>query len=195
MYLPRFTKQSFTTLPYSRKFVSAKRSPQIYGAILPKCLTSPAMKESKAYKTYLGYATGAVPPKMARKFKKASPSKKDSDLVPIDEEPVQKGKRSKSKERKRWMLLSGKEIELLSEVVLTKEAQMKELETTTNEDGTSTTTIPGAVTAEQKILKKNDLKARSILMMTLPSHSSTNDVNTANVHVSIGSTPVSTASM
>ncbi|GJV67606.1 ribonuclease H-like domain-containing protein [Tanacetum coccineum] len=158
--------------------------------------------------------------------------------------------------------------------------------TTTNEDGTSTTTIPGAVTAEQKILKKNDLKARSILMMTLPSehlltfnkhkdakslfeaiearfggneatkktqktllkqmyetfnasssesldsifnrlqkivsqltilgeiitpeelnlkflrslptewgHSSTNDVNTANVHVSTGSTPISTASI
>ncbi|GJW59709.1 ribonuclease H-like domain-containing protein [Tanacetum coccineum] len=41
--------------------------------------------------------------------------------------------------------------------------------TTTDEDGTSTTTIPGVVTAEQKILKKNDLKARSILMMTLPS--------------------------
>ncbi|GJR33474.1 hypothetical protein Tco_1209158 [Tanacetum coccineum] len=41
--------------------------------------------------------------------------------------------------------------------------------TTTNKYGTSTTTIPGAVTAEQKILKKNDLKARSILMMTLPS--------------------------
>ncbi|GKA12659.1 ribonuclease H-like domain-containing protein [Tanacetum coccineum] len=41
--------------------------------------------------------------------------------------------------------------------------------TTTNEDGTSTTTITGAVTAEQKIQKKNDLKARSILMMTLPS--------------------------
>ncbi|GJU66429.1 ribonuclease H-like domain-containing protein [Tanacetum coccineum] len=36
-------------------------------------------------------------------------------------------------------------------------------------DGTSTTTIPGAVTIEEKILKKNDLKARSILMMTLPS--------------------------
>ncbi|GJT37955.1 putative ribonuclease H-like domain-containing protein [Tanacetum coccineum] len=42
-------------------------------------------------------------------------------------------------------------------------------QTTTNKDGTSTTTIPGAVTAEQKILKKNDLKAQSILMMTLPS--------------------------
>ncbi|GJU90942.1 hypothetical protein Tco_1303365 [Tanacetum coccineum] len=52
-------------------------STQMYEAILPKCLTSSVMKESKAYKTYLGYATGDVPPKMAQKFKKASPSKKD----------------------------------------------------------------------------------------------------------------------
>ncbi|GKD86871.1 hypothetical protein Tco_1358025 [Tanacetum coccineum] len=36
-------------------------------------------------------------------------------------------------------------------------------------DGTSTSTIPGAVTAEEKIQNKNDLKVRSILMMTLPS--------------------------
>ncbi|GJZ30504.1 hypothetical protein Tco_0575551 [Tanacetum coccineum] len=35
---------------------------------------------------------GAVPPKISRKFKKASPTKKDSDLVPVDEEPVIKGK-------------------------------------------------------------------------------------------------------
>ncbi|GJW00604.1 putative ribonuclease H-like domain-containing protein [Tanacetum coccineum] len=41
--------------------------------------------------------------------------------------------------------------------------------TTTNADGTSTSTIPGAVTAKEKIQKKNDLKAQSILMMTLPS--------------------------
>nr|GEZ92195.1 reverse transcriptase domain-containing protein [Tanacetum cinerariifolium] len=39
------------------------------------------MKESKAYKTYLGYATATVPPKVARKFKKASPSKKDSIAI------------------------------------------------------------------------------------------------------------------
>nr|GFD20890.1 hypothetical protein [Tanacetum cinerariifolium] len=49
--------------------------------------------ESKAYKTYLGYATGSVPPKVSRKFKKASQSKKDSVPVPADEEHVQKGKR------------------------------------------------------------------------------------------------------
>ncbi|GJX92458.1 ribonuclease H-like domain-containing protein [Tanacetum coccineum] len=42
-------------------------------------------------------------------------------------------------------------------------------QTTREADGTSTTTIPGAVTVEEKILKKQDLKARSILMMTLPS--------------------------
>ncbi|GKA91618.1 hypothetical protein Tco_0813543 [Tanacetum coccineum] len=79
----------------SLRFVSAKESSQIYGAILPECLTSPAMKESKAYKTYIGYATGEVLPKIARKFKKASPTKKDSNLVPVDKEPVTKGKRVK----------------------------------------------------------------------------------------------------
>nr|GEZ17939.1 hypothetical protein [Tanacetum cinerariifolium] len=51
--------------------------------------------ESKAYKTYLGYAFGVVPPKIARKFKKASPSKKDSSLVPVDDEPAKKGKQVK----------------------------------------------------------------------------------------------------
>ncbi|GJV96352.1 hypothetical protein Tco_1547929, partial [Tanacetum coccineum] len=111
------------------------------------------MKESKAYKTYLGYATGVVPPKMAQKFKKPSPFKKDSDLVPVDEELVQKGKRvkrpakksttkpaagvvireapmetkSKSKEKEKVDVTHGKGIELLSKVDLTKEAQMKEV--------------------------------------------------------------------
>ncbi|GJT54478.1 hypothetical protein Tco_0989532 [Tanacetum coccineum] len=123
MYYPRFTKVIIhhflfqdTTLSWRNKigmhtskddylinslrFVFAKESTQIYGAILPECLTSPVMKESKACKTYVGYATGDVPPKMAQKFKKASPSKKDSDLVPVDEEPVQKGKRVKRPAKK-----------------------------------------------------------------------------------------------
>ncbi|GKA50922.1 hypothetical protein Tco_0744118 [Tanacetum coccineum] len=47
------------------RFVSAKETTQIYGAILPKSLTSPEIKETKAYKTYLGFATGATPPKKA----------------------------------------------------------------------------------------------------------------------------------
>ncbi|GJZ08101.1 hypothetical protein Tco_0542384 [Tanacetum coccineum] len=130
------------------RFVSAREATQIYGAILLECLTSPKMKESKAYKTYLGYATGVIPPKIARKFKKISPAKKCSDLVP---EPIKKGKRvkrpakkststpavgivireahveTKSNRKEKVDVARGKRIELLSEVSLTKEVQMKEV--------------------------------------------------------------------
>ncbi|GJY59316.1 ribonuclease H-like domain-containing protein [Tanacetum coccineum] len=41
-------------------------------------------------------------------------------------------------------------------------------QTTTNADGTSTTLIPGPVTTEEKAQKKNDVKARSMLLMALP---------------------------
>nr|GEW63435.1 hypothetical protein [Tanacetum cinerariifolium] len=40
-------------------------------------------------------------------------------------------------------------------------------QTTTNADGTSTTLIPGPVTTKEKVQKKNDVKARSMLLMTL----------------------------
>ncbi|GKB15330.1 hypothetical protein Tco_0849253 [Tanacetum coccineum] len=108
------------------RFVSRKESSKIYGAVLLECLTSPEMKESKAYKTYLGHAIGAIPPKIARKFKKASPTKKDSDLVPVDEELVTKGKKVKrSVKKSSTKPASG--IELLSEVALTEKAQLKEV--------------------------------------------------------------------
>ncbi|GKC80448.1 putative ribonuclease H-like domain-containing protein, partial [Tanacetum coccineum] len=41
-------------------------------------------------------------------------------------------------------------------------------QTTTNADGTSTSLIPGPVTTEEKAQKKNDVKARSMLVMELP---------------------------
>ncbi|GKB87777.1 hypothetical protein Tco_0960049 [Tanacetum coccineum] len=41
-------------------------------------------------------------------------------------------------------------------------------QTTTNAEGTSTTLIPGHVTADEKVQKKNDMKARSMLLMALP---------------------------
>ncbi|GJT99800.1 putative ribonuclease H-like domain-containing protein, partial [Tanacetum coccineum] len=40
--------------------------------------------------------------------------------------------------------------------------------TTKNVDGTSTSMIPGPVTTEEKAQKKNDVKARSMLLMALP---------------------------
>ncbi|GKF88421.1 hypothetical protein Tco_0259298, partial [Tanacetum coccineum] len=42
------------------------------------------------------------------------------------------------------------------------------VQTTTNVDGTSTSTISGPVTTEEKAQKKNDVKARSMLLMALP---------------------------
>ncbi|GJR26208.1 ribonuclease H-like domain-containing protein [Tanacetum coccineum] len=41
-------------------------------------------------------------------------------------------------------------------------------QTTTNADGTLTSLIPGPITTEEKAQKKNDVKARSMLLMALP---------------------------
>ncbi|GKC11625.1 hypothetical protein Tco_1008407 [Tanacetum coccineum] len=133
------------------RFVSRKESSQIYRFVLPECLISLEMKESKAYKTYLGHTTGVVPPKIARKFKKASPFKKDSIPVQADEEPVQKGKRvkryakkssttpaagivfretpvkTKSTGKEKVDVSRRKGIDLLSEVALAEKAQLKEI--------------------------------------------------------------------
>ncbi|GJR17986.1 hypothetical protein Tco_0966513 [Tanacetum coccineum] len=41
-------------------------------------------------------------------------------------------------------------------------------QTTTNVDGSLTLVIPGPVTTEEKVQKKNDVKARSMFLMALP---------------------------
>nr|GFB49065.1 hypothetical protein [Tanacetum cinerariifolium] len=63
------------------RFVSTKEETQIYGAILPESFTSPEMKETQAYQTYLGFAIGATPPKKVRKFKKPASPKLTTVLV------------------------------------------------------------------------------------------------------------------
>ncbi|GKE02652.1 hypothetical protein Tco_1390635 [Tanacetum coccineum] len=132
------------------RFVSTKEESQIYGARLPKSMTSPEMRETKAFKTYLGYATGVTPPKNAQKFKK--PASPKLTIVPVSpEEPVRKSKRVKrpakkstnapttcvviretpmmslSKKKEKMIVKKRKGIDLLSEVPLTKEAQYEEV--------------------------------------------------------------------
>nr|GEU72423.1 hypothetical protein [Tanacetum cinerariifolium] len=115
---PRVQGSDFDPLPSEEDIVSFLRDLGHTGVInslndtsgLDKLRLSRAqiiweLKESKAYKTYLGYATGTVPPKVARKFKKASPSK----------------------EYKNVDVARRKGIDLLSEVALIEEAQMKEV--------------------------------------------------------------------
>ncbi|GKA48698.1 hypothetical protein Tco_0741656 [Tanacetum coccineum] len=140
MYYPRFTKVIIhhfliqdKTLSWRNKigmhtskdnylintlrFISAKEATQIYGAVLPECLTSLVMKETKAYKTYLGYATVKSPAKKS--------TTKPAAGVVIREAPGET--KSKSKEKEKVDVTREKGIELLSEVALTKEAQMKEV--------------------------------------------------------------------
>ncbi|GJT70910.1 hypothetical protein Tco_1030196 [Tanacetum coccineum] len=73
---------------------------QIYGAVLPECLTSLEMKESKAYKTYLGYATGSVL-KIAENLRKPLPLRRTVIWCPVDKEPgTEQGKRVKRSAKK-----------------------------------------------------------------------------------------------
>ncbi|GJX59872.1 hypothetical protein Tco_0291262 [Tanacetum coccineum] len=127
------------------RFVSAKEATQIYGAILPESLTSPKMKETKAYKTYLGFPIGATPPNIARKFKKASPSKKDLNLNLVPE---------------KVNVTRGKGIELISKVALTEDAQFEEVRRKSMRDfhkthpsgsGTVTKTAPSAAKIKPSI--------------------------------------------
>ncbi|GJS66497.1 hypothetical protein Tco_0681061, partial [Tanacetum coccineum] len=131
------------------RFVSTKEVTQIYGVVLPESLTSPEMKETKAYKTYLGFAIGATPHNKARKFKKPVSPQLSIVLVSL-EEPTKKTKRVKrpakkstkapaggvviretpemplSKKKEKMTIEKCKGIDLLSEVALTEEAQYEE---------------------------------------------------------------------
>ncbi|GKE55107.1 hypothetical protein Tco_1490263 [Tanacetum coccineum] len=85
------------TLLGTLKFVSKTEDYQKYGALIPEEMINQAIKDSKAYKTYLDFATGKATPKKARKFKKiASPSQKLTTV--LDEEPAKKPKRAKKPE-------------------------------------------------------------------------------------------------
>nr|GEW61702.1 hypothetical protein [Tanacetum cinerariifolium] len=84
------------------------------------------MKKTKAYKTYLRFATGATPPKKAQKFEKPASPKLSIALVRsvVIRENL---KIPVSKKKEKVDVARGKEIELLSDVALTEEAQYEEV--------------------------------------------------------------------
>nr|GEZ81340.1 hypothetical protein [Tanacetum cinerariifolium] len=127
------------------KFVSKTKDYQKYGALIPNGMINDDIKLSTAYETYLDYATGKVPLKKARKFKKtASPKLKTVSASP--KESTQKGKRVKRPAKKATTALTtgvvirdtpgksvskkkasaksdrGKVIELLSDAALLEDA-------------------------------------------------------------------------
>ncbi|GKC97428.1 hypothetical protein Tco_1167703 [Tanacetum coccineum] len=107
-----------------------------YRAILPECLTSPAMKESKAYKTYLGYATYEEPVIKGKRVKR--PAKKSTTKpaagVVIREAPVEI-KRS-SDERSKKEELKGLSQDTCSGTVVKKLPSVDKITSTVTSEGT-----------------------------------------------------------
>ncbi|GJV13000.1 hypothetical protein Tco_1354541 [Tanacetum coccineum] len=101
---PRVHGQYFDELPTDEVIESFFKELGHTGEI------NPEMRETKTYKTYLGYAIGVTPPKKAQKFKK--PSSPKLSIVP---------------KKEKMIIEKQKGIELLSEVALTEEAQYEEV--------------------------------------------------------------------
>ncbi|GKC67353.1 hypothetical protein Tco_1099951, partial [Tanacetum coccineum] len=92
MPYPRFTKIIINHFIFKDKTISMRKKINLYTIRDDSLL---AIKDSKAYKIYIAYATGAATPKKARKFKKpASPSKKKT-LVKVKEEELEPDNKDK----------------------------------------------------------------------------------------------------
>ncbi|GJW58888.1 hypothetical protein Tco_0105619 [Tanacetum coccineum] len=104
------------------RFVSAKEATQIYGVVLPESLTSPEMKESKAYKTYL-----VSPEEPTGKSKRVKRPGKKSTKAPTRGVVIRETfEMPLSKKKEKMTLEKRKGIDLLSEVALTEEAQYED---------------------------------------------------------------------
>nr|GEW20277.1 hypothetical protein [Tanacetum cinerariifolium] len=131
------------------KFISKTKDYQIYKVIIPDGMIKDEVMLSKAYKTYLDYATGKVPPEKARKFKQpaslklktvlASPKEhiqRVSELRELPKRPLlppttsvvikDTPDKSVSKNKAPSKIGRGKGIELLSDAALLKEAHLRE---------------------------------------------------------------------
>ncbi|GJT13863.1 hypothetical protein Tco_0860905 [Tanacetum coccineum] len=149
------------------RFVSTREETQIYGVVLSKSLASLEMKETEAYKTYLGFATGATPPKKARKFKKPA-SPKLTTVPALTEEPTGNQREETpeipvSKKKEKVDVARGKGIELLSDVALTEEGQYEEVrkkilrdfhKTHPSGSGTATKPTPSAAIIKPSVTNK-----------------------------------------
>ncbi|GJW10554.1 hypothetical protein Tco_1576381 [Tanacetum coccineum] len=103
------------------RFIPQHEVVQRYGAILPDNLTTPAMKDTEAYKTYHDLATGKVQlkPKYVRRYSRSKT--KQAPKPPSDKGVKETAKVAKSGKKKQPAL----GLETLSEVALTEAEQMK----------------------------------------------------------------------
>ncbi|GJV03175.1 hypothetical protein Tco_1336744 [Tanacetum coccineum] len=130
------------TLLGTLKFVSKTKDYQKYGALIPKEMINQIIKDSKAYKTYLDFATGKATPKKARKFKKiVSPSQKLTTV--LKEETAKKPKRAKKPE-------PAKKAETAKKIALAKKSSTMKI------DGVVIRDTPGVSVSKKKAQAKVD---------------------------------------
>nr|GEV68046.1 hypothetical protein [Tanacetum cinerariifolium] len=153
------------------RFVSAKEATQIYGAILLESLTSPKMKETKAYKTYLvSYEEPTTKLKRVKRPTKKS-FKAPTGGVVIRETP----KMLLSKKKEKMTVEKRKRIDLLSKVALIKEAQYEEVRKKSLRDfhkthpsgsSTVTKTAPSAAKIKPSVTNKGTCVKPRVLDVT-----------------------------
>ncbi|GKA44754.1 hypothetical protein Tco_0737550 [Tanacetum coccineum] len=104
----------FTTI----NVISRNEDTQLYGTILPVALTNEDIRNSESYKEYYAIASGKIPPKT-----KGSKKKADTDATTKQKPPTvpkeKKGKKTGKGKQK------AKELETISEAVLTEAEQLK----------------------------------------------------------------------
>ncbi|GKC12524.1 hypothetical protein Tco_1009306, partial [Tanacetum coccineum] len=147
MPYPRFTKVIISHFIAKDRTISMRNGINLH-TIRDDSLLD--IRDSKAYKTYYDFATGKVPPKKARKYKKfASPLRKLSPV--LEEEPAKKPKKAKKPAKKSNIVPTagvvirdspsvhvskkkapskgdrGKGMKLLSDAALLEAAQVKEV--------------------------------------------------------------------
>ncbi|GKA61604.1 hypothetical protein Tco_0761011 [Tanacetum coccineum] len=81
---------------------------------------------------------------------------------------IQDKDKEQAQDLKSMITTSNHKLWLYGDVIKNGNSFKPTAQTTANVDGTSTLMIPGHVTTKEKAQKKNDVKARSILLMTLP---------------------------
>ncbi|GJU89341.1 hypothetical protein Tco_1301764 [Tanacetum coccineum] len=104
----------FTTI----NVISRNEDTQLYGAILPAELTNEDIRNSEPYKEYHAIASGKIPPKTKASKKKADTDATTKQKPPIIPKEKKANKSGKGKPK-------AKELETISEEVLTEAEQLK----------------------------------------------------------------------
>ncbi|GKE68109.1 hypothetical protein Tco_1526181, partial [Tanacetum coccineum] len=110
------------------KFVSKNEDVQVYRALIPTVMTNQGMLSSESFQTNYAIATGATPPKI-KKQRRADSSKSYEETLTRKSPRIKRSaivSPAKSKKNALAKADTSKSLKILSEVVISEDAQLKE---------------------------------------------------------------------